>query len=352
MTDEPLLQVDGLVKRFRLDNDRQLYACQDVSFTVAAGTTLGIIGESGSGKTTLGRCLLRLVEPTSGSIKLGGLELIGLSPRKMRSVRQRVRIVFQEPALSMNPQLSVGYQIAEPLRIHTDLGRAQRKARAGELLESVGLPPSFVNAYPSGLSGGELQRCSIARALASSPDLIVLDEPTSALPPSTRREIIELLKRLQAKTGVAYVFISHDLSLVRSFCDEVAVMYLGHIVEQTTTARLFEAPAHPYTAALLAAQLSLDPLERDSGASTERLVGEIPSAIDLLRGCALSGRCPHVTERCRNEDQPLRQVAPGHLAACWRVAAGEIRLESRGHDAQAASISAVGSTAAVITRED
>ena len=328
MTGQRLLEVQGLGKDFHLDSDRVLHACQDVSFTVDAGSTLGIIGESGSGKTTLGRCLLRLVEPSCGSIKLGGLELTKLPPRKMRSVRQRVRIVFQEPTLSMNPQLSVGYQIADPLRIHTKLTRAQRKVRAGELLESVGLSARMVNAYPAGLSGGELQRCSIARALASSPELIVLDEPTSALPPATRRDIIELLKRLQVETNVAYVFISHDLSLVRSFCDQVAVMYLGRIVEQSTTAQLFESPAHPYTAALLAAQLAVDPDARSS-ARSGRLIGEIPSAIDLPRGCSLASRCPHVVTRCQDEDQPLQNVGRDHLAACWRVAEGDIHLAGR-----------------------
>ena len=322
----PLLQVEGLSKSFELDGGRVLRACQDVSFNVMPATTFGIIGESGSGKTTLGRCLLRLMETTSGSIRLSGVDITRLSAKQMRPIRRRIRIVFQEPALSMNPRLTVGYQIAEPLRIHGDSGRAQRKARVGELLEMVGLPKRFLDAHPGALSGGELQRCSIARALASSPDLIVLDEPTSALPPGTRREVIDLLLRLQAELGVAYVFISHDLSLVRRFCSEVAVMYLGRIVEQGSTEQIFRSTGHPYTSALLAAQLSTDPLvraRRDTGA---RLTGEIPSAIDLPTGCALASRCPYVVDRCRVEDQPLTLTHDGHLAACWRAAQGEIDI--------------------------
>ena len=322
--EQPLLQVQGLCKSFRLDGGRVLRACEDVSFDVMPATTFGIIGESGSGKTTLGRCLLRLMDTTSGSIRLSGVDITRLPAKQMRPVRQRIRIVFQEPALSMNPRLTVGYQIAEPLRIHGELGRAQRKARVGELLGMVGLPKRFVDAHPGALSGGELQRCSIARALASNPALIVLDEPTSALPPGTRREVIDLLLRLQAELGVAYVFISHDLSLVRRFCSEVAVMYLGRVVEQGRTEQIFQSTGHPYTAALLAAQLSTDPLVRARRDTAARLRGEIPSAIDLPTGCPLAGRCPFVVDRCRVEEQRLMLTPAGHLAACWRVADGEI----------------------------
>jgi len=304
-----------------------VHACEDVSFSVEAGRTFGVIGESGSGKTTLGRCILRLVEPTSGSVRLGGVELTSLSPGDLRAFRRRMHIVFQEPALSMNPQLSVGNQITEPLRVHDGLNRTDRRERARSLLAMVGLSPGFVDAHPAALSGGELQRCSIARALAASPDLVVLDEPTSALPATTRREIIGLLRDLQAELGLAYVFISHDLSLVRLFCDDVAVMYLGSIVEQAACGQLFADPRHPYTDALLAAQLPADPLLRPVGDRRPgRLSGEIPSPIDIPPGCRLAGRCPHVRDRCRQQPPVLVEAPAGHTSACWRVTEGEVVL--------------------------
>lgn len=325
--DDALLRVSHLVKRFPVEgSDQVVHACEGVSFSVSAGRTFGVIGESGSGKTTLGRCIVRLVKPTSGSVRLDGVELTTLSSRRLRSFRRNMHIVFQEPAMSMNPQLSVGYQISEPLRIHDGVNRVDRRRRARDLLAMVGLAPGFLDAHPAALSGGELQRCSIARALAASPKLIVLDEPTSALPATTRREIIDLLRGLQAELGLTYVFISHDLSLVRLFCDEVAVMYLGSIVEQAATEQLFLDPRHPYTDALLAAQLPPDPgLRPSDGRRPGRLSGEIPSPIDLPRGCHLAGRCPHATDWCRTQEQVLNGP-PGHLTACGRVSAGELRL--------------------------
>ncbi len=325
---EGLLEVTDLVKRFPVERTGKfVHACEGISFSVPAGRTLGVIGESGSGKTTLGRCIVRLVEPTSGSIRLDGVEITTLSPRRLRSFRRNMHIVFQEPMMSMNPQLTVGYQISEPLRIHDGVNRSDRRERARDLLRMVGLPASFVDAHPAALSGGELQRCSIARALAARPKLVVLDEPTSALPPTTRREIIDLLRGLQADLGLTYVFISHDLSLVRLFCDDVAVLYLGSIVESAPTEQLFADPRHPYTDALLAAQLTSDPrLRPPDDRRPGRLSGEIPSPIDLPPGCSLAGRCPHATHRCRVEDQVLTAGPPGHLAACWRVSAGELQL--------------------------
>ncbi len=327
-TDTALLQVSQLVKHFPVEGgEAVVHACEDVSFSVQAGQTFGVIGESGSGKTTLGRCIVRLVQPTSGSVRLGGVEVTTLAPRDLRAFRRRMHIVFQEPALSMNPQLSVGYQIAEPLRVHEGMNRSDRRDRARSLLAMVGLSPGFVDAHPAALSGGELQRCSIARALAARPELVVLDEPTSALPATTRREIIELLTGLQAELGLTYVFISHDLSLVRLFCDEVAVMYLGSIVEQASCGQLFEDPRHPYTDALLAAQLPADPGLRPEGDRRPgRLAGEIPSPIDLPPGCRLAGRCPHAVARCREEPPALVTGPPGHATACWRVSEGELFL--------------------------
>jgi oligopeptide/dipeptide ABC transporter ATP-binding protein len=319
---EFLLTVRGLVKQYPVHgSDKVVHACDGIDLDLRRGQTVGIIGESGSGKTTLGRCLLRLVEPTAGSVVLDGVDLTRLDPASLRRARRKMHIVFQEPALSMNPQLTVGYQIAEPLRIHTQMNRAQRKARVVELLEMVKLPANFAGATPAGLSGGELQRCSIARALAADPDLVVLDEPASALPPATAQDVIALLKRLQAELGLAYIFISHDLSLVRSLCDTVVVMYLGQTVESGPRSEIFERPRHPYTRALLAAALRPDP---EHVRNSERLDGEIPSPIDLPRGCYLASRCHYVRERCRSESQVLRAVGGGHMSRCWRMADGDV----------------------------
>lgn len=324
-----LLSVEHLVKRFPIEGSvKVVHACEDITFAVGAGETIGIIGESGSGKTTLGRCLLRLVEPTSGSIVLDGTDINALSARDLRRFRSRMHIVFQEPAMSMNPQLTVGYQITEPLRIHSRLRRNARRIRARELLEQVGLSPGFADAHPAALSGGELQRCCIARALAANPNLIVLDEPTSSLPPATRMEIIELLQRLQRERGLTYVFISHDLSLVKAICDRIAVMYLGHIVELGTRDEIFERPQHPYTMALLTSVLSINPADRGNPLrQREQLRGEIPSPIDLPPGCHLASRCPHSKPRCREVPQQLHQLAGGRRTACRRVAEGELQLE-------------------------
>ena len=329
-TERPLLQVTNLVKRFPVaGSDKVVHACEDISFSVQAGQTFGVIGESGSGKTTLGRCLLRLEEPTSGSISLDGTDITTLSVKDLRAFRRRMHIVFQEPALSMNPQLTIGYQITEPLRIHSRLGRRDRRIRAGELLEQVGLSPAFADAHPAALSGGELQRCCIARALAADPQLVVLDEPTSSLPPATRMEIVELLERLQAAGGLTYVFISHDLSLVQKICDRIAVMYLGHIVELATAAEIFEHPQHPYTLAVLTSVLSTDPDDRGNPLrKREQLRGEIPSPIDLPPGCHLASRCPHAVDRCRERTQELHDLGGGRFTACRRVAEGDLALDA------------------------
>lgn len=322
MPAEALLEVRSLVKHYPVDNGRgTVHACEDISFSVASGETFGIIGESGSGKTTLGRCLVKLVSPTSGSIRLGDTELADVRGRELRRLRRRMHIVFQEPLLSMNPRLPVGYQITEPLRTHEGLrNRSARRAKAQELLALVDLPPGYANAYPSALSGGELQRCSIARALSAHPDLVVLDEATSALPPATRLGIVDLLGRLQRQFGLTYIVISHDLGLVRSICDRVAVMYLGQIVEIGTREEVLERPAHPYTRALIAAEPSIPTRLEVHDGPDRRLSGEIPSPVDLPPGCHLAGRCPEVTDRCVTETQVLAPATgPDHLARCWRA---------------------------------
>ena len=319
---ELLLEVKGLVKHFPIEgSNKVVHACGGIDLEVRRGQSIGVIGESGSGKTTLGRCLLRLIEPSAGSIVLDGLDIMTLGRADLRRARRNMHIVFQEPALSMNPQLTVGYQIAEPLRIHTSLSRAQRRTRVAELLELVNLPRTFAGATPGALSGGELQRCSIARALAAEPQLVVLDEPASALPPATAQDVITLLQRLQTELGLTYVFISHDLSLVRRLCDTIVVMYLGQVVEAGTRSDIFERPAHPYTRALLASALRPDTAQVRDG---ERLSGEIPSPVDLPTGCYLASRCHYARGRCDVEPQSLQTLAGQHATRCWRMANGDI----------------------------
>jgi oligopeptide/dipeptide ABC transporter ATP-binding protein len=327
----PLIEVRGLVKHFPLGHDKVVHACSDVDLTLRPGETLGVIGESGSGKTTLGRCLLRLLEPTAGTIRFEDRDITALGREKMRQLRQHLQIVFQEPFDSLNPQMTIARQVAEPLRIHLQLSRAERRDRALELMAMVGLPPGVADALPRSLSPGALQRASIARAIATEPRLIVLDEPTSALSPEAEVEIITLLESLQDRLGLAYVFISHDLSLVREICDHVAVMYLSQVVETGTRDEVFTRPRHPYSRALLASVLLPDPRHRR--AIGERLEGEIPSPVDLPVGCFLASRCPYVRERCRVEPQAL-QAVPGaetHRSRCWRMVEGDIsEAELRG----------------------
>lgn len=324
-TRTPVLQLHDLVKTFPLEGGRLVQACQDVNVTVYKGETLGLVGESGSGKTTLGRCALRLIEPTSGRVLFNGEDLRKLSRGEMRRRRAHVQIVFQEPLDSLNPRLTVGVQIGEPLRLHTSLNRGERKKRVSETLDMVGLPASVADAYPASLSAGAAQRCSIARAIATRPELIVLDEPTSALAPEAEAELIALLRRLQQEFGVSYIFISHDLTLVGEICDRIAVMYLSQVVEIGPVAEVFGQPMHPYTRALLAASLVPDPTQRLSTTTRwERLGGEIPSPVDLPHGCYLAGRCLYVRDRCRQEPQQLLPLAGDRAIRCWRVAEGDL----------------------------
>jgi oligopeptide/dipeptide ABC transporter ATP-binding protein len=317
----PILDVCGLGKTFPIrSTDAVVHACSDITLTIARGETLGVIGESGSGKTTFGRCVLRLLEPTGGRVLFEGIDLARLSRGEMRRLRSDLQIVFQDPADSLNPQMTIGRQITEPLRIHRKMGRRDRRNRARELLSLVGLSPSVADALPTLLTPGALQRASIARAIATEPKLIVLDEPTSALSFDAETEVVELLKALQQRLGLTYIFISHDLSLVRSICDQVVVMYLGQVVESGTCAEVLRTPAHPYSRALLASVLPSRPgVRRDR---VERLRGEIPSPIDLPQGCYLAGRCPHVVPRCQTDAQHLVGIIAesSHDVRCWRVA--------------------------------
>jgi peptide/nickel transport system ATP-binding protein len=324
----PVLEVRNLNKQFAIRNSRKLvHACDDVSLELHKGQTLGLIGESGSGKTTVGRCVLRLIDPTSGSIRLDDKDITKVGKKELQKLRRHMQIVFQEPAESFNPVLTVGSQIELALKVFSDLGPNARRQRVSDLLDRVGVPTVAAGLLPGALPAGVLQKCSIARALASEPRLLVLDEPTSALAPEAEADVLGLLTKLQQDDGLAYLFISHDLSLVRSFCDFVAVMYLGQIVELGPKADVYERPRHPYTQALLAAVLHPDPAQRltrqERGAE---LKGEIPSPIDLPTGCYLASRCKYVTDRCTEERQELIQIDTSTVVRCWR--AGDLSKQS------------------------
>lgn len=323
---EPLVQVSELEKHFPLPRGGGfVQACHRVSFEIARGETLGLIGESGSGKTTVGRCLLRLLEPTAGELRFGGERFDAMSARDLRGFRSKLQIVFQEPYEALNPRMTIGMLLEEPLRLSGMKSASERRERVQELLDQVGLARRVAAARPAELSSGDQQRAAIARALAPRPDFIVLDEPTSALPPSATIDILALLRSIQRELGLAYLFISHDLSLVRHFCDRVAVMYLGEVVELGQMAAVFDDPQHPYSRALLKSVLSPDPARRRRDHPPSfRLEGEIPSPVDLPKACYLAGRCPLVKERCQEEPQALRRVPGKQLARCWRAVEGDL----------------------------
>jgi oligopeptide/dipeptide ABC transporter ATP-binding protein len=306
-----LLQTRSLSKTFRLrGSGKRLQAVDSVDFTIRRGETLGLVGESGSGKTTVGRCLLRLVEPDSGAILFDGIDLVRAGAAEMRRLRKRVQIVFQDPLDALDPRWTVEAIIGEALD-RPDPGRVQ------ELLGLVGLAPGVARLKPRSLAAGAQQRVSIARAIAAEPDLIVLDEPTSALTPLARVGIVRLLRDLQARLGTSYLFISHDLSTVEHLSHSVAVMYLGQVVEVGPREQIFAEPRHPYSRALLAAHLVPDPTSRRvDSPPPAALTGEIPSPVDLPPGCYLAGRCPVAEPACRTTPQPLRRLADGRLIRC------------------------------------
>jgi len=319
--DRPLLDVAGLTKHFGGERSflgpqkAVIRAIDGVSFSVARGEVVGLVGESGSGKTTIGRTVLRLTDPTAGQITFDGTDITTIDRAAMRPFRRRMQIVFQDPFASLNPRLRVGSALAEALTIH-DLWRGRSRQEAVvEILERVGLSAQHADRYPHEFSGGQRQRIVIARALAVEPDLIVADEPVSALDVSIQAQIINLLSRLQREFGLAMLFISHDLSVVEYICDRVIVLYLGKVMEMAPVERLFAAPQHPYSMALLAAAPVADP---DAPRRRMVLSGDIPSPANPPSGCVFRTRCPFAVEACATTVPPLRQVAPGHFKACIR----------------------------------
>jgi len=329
---DPVLRVRGLTKEFPIRQGvfrRQVgtvSALDGVDLDVAERETLGMVGESGCGKTTFGRSVLRLVEPTAGSIEFRGEDVLAASPQRLRQLRRSLQIVFQDPFASLNPRMPVRDIVAEPLVIH---GTERREAftRVDALLASVGLSPEHGNRYPHEFSGGQRQRIGIARALALDPEFVVLDEPVSALDVSVQAQVINLLEDLQDRLGLTYLMIAHDLSVVRHVADRIAVMYLGHLVELTDGETLYERPAHPYTHALLSAVPVADPrTER----SRERIViaGDLPSPADPPSGCRFRTRCPIAQPRCAEDRPPLLEIGDGHRVAChFPLLAGETLLE-------------------------
>lgn len=317
MTGDSLIEIRDLKKHFELEGGKGvLRAVDGVSLEILEGETLGLVGESGCGKSTVGRCILRLYEPTAGSVTFRGRDVLGLDREGTQSLRREMQIIFQDPYASLNPRMNVFSIVSEPLKIHSIGDGVERKDRVAELLSKVGLDPRYMSRYPHEFSGGQRQRIGIARALALNPRFIVADEPVSALDVSVQAQIVNLLQDLQQDLGLAYLFISHGLSVVRHISNRVAVMYLGRIVEIAPVEVLYESPQHPYTRALLSAIPSLEP-----GRRRERIVlsGDVPTPIDPPSGCRFRTRCPKATELCAQVDPELRAVLSDSMVACHHL---------------------------------
>ena len=312
-----LVTVRDLVKHFPVEgSDDVVRAVDGVSFEIFAGETLGLVGESGCGKSTVGRCLLRLIEPTSGQITFENVDLLSLGNKELRAMRREMQIIFQDPYASLNPRMKVGDIVGEPLVIHNEGSKGDRRDRVASLLSRVGLDPGYMNRYPHEFSGGQRQRIGVARTLALNPKLIIADEPVSALDVSVQAQVVNLLQDLQEEFKLTYLFISHGLAVVEHISSRVAVMYLGRIVEIARAADLYAQPLHPYTQALLSAIPIPDPKQKRN-----RIVlqGDVPTPINPPSGCRFRTRCPLAIEECGQIDPELREVAEGHQVACIRV---------------------------------
>jgi len=315
----PVLEVTDLKKHFPIKKGLlrrtagYVYAVDGVTLSIRAGETLGLVGESGCGKSTVGRAILRLIEPTAGSIKLNGVDITHLDKAALRPFRRQMQIIFQDPFSSLDPRMSAGSIVGEPLRVHDIGSRKERRARVADIFRRVGLRPEQMDNFPHQFSGGQRQRIGIARALALEPSLIIGDEPVSALDVSIQAQILNLVMDLQDELGLTYLFISHNLAVVEHISHHIAVMYLGRVVEYTDKRTLFTAPLHPYTESLLAAVPVPDPAIKRK---KMLLQGDVPSPVKPPPGCHFHTRCPYVFDRCRVESPALREVKPGQLVAC------------------------------------
>jgi oligopeptide/dipeptide ABC transporter ATP-binding protein len=321
---QPILRIRNLVKHFPVkigafgELSAIVHAIDDISFDIFKGETLGLVGESGCGKSTTGFSLLQLYRPTSGTVEFDGVDLTKLSEKELRPIRKRIQIVFQDPYSTLNPRMTIGEALAEPFKVHGLLPAKEIPARVAQLLTDVGLSPNVANRYPHEFSGGQRQRICIARALASDPEFVVCDEPISALDVSIQAQIINLLMDIQEKYNLTYLFIAHDLSVVRHISTRVAVMYLGKIVEIAPKDELFENPLHPYTTALLSAVPEADP---DKERDRKRIIleGDVSNAIDPPSGCRFHTRCGCAAPECSIQEPPLQDVGNGHFVACGRI---------------------------------
>jgi peptide/nickel transport system ATP-binding protein len=323
-TGGPLLEVEGLTIRFPVGRTgfwggtiQVVHAVEGVSFSIAKGETLGLVGESGSGKTTVGRAVLRRIQPTDGTIRFRGDDITALTGEQLRKLRRHMQLVFQDPYASLNPRMNILELVAEPLLVHGVVRKvSDAREQVGALLDRCGLPKDAMDRYPHAFSGGQRQRIGIARALALEPDFIVADEPVSALDVSVRAQVVNLLQDLQAELGLTYLFIAHDLSVVRHISHRIAILYSGKLVELAPADAVYDHPYHPYTEALLSSVPIPDPpVQRQRRRIV--LYGEIPNPLDPPPGCRFQTRCPLAEDHCRQEAPPLVEKAPGHYAACW-----------------------------------
>lgn len=315
---EVLIEARNLTKEFPAGRRKKVHAVSDVSMKIFQGETLGLVGESGCGKSTLGRLLIRLLKPDSGALLIRGEDVTKLSEKDFRKYRGKLQLIFQDPYASLDPRLCVKELIAEPLRTnHTCRTEVERRERVLELMEDVGVPGEFLYRYPHQFSGGQRQRIGIARALAADPELIVCDEPVSALDVPVQNQVLNLLKKLQKSRNLTYLFISHDLSVVRHISDRVCIMFLGMLCETGAVEDVFRNPLHPYTKYLMDAILVPDPARRNDEARL--LTGEIPSAVDPPSGCRFHTRCPYADDMCRQKVPGMQDAGGGHQAACHRI---------------------------------